>query len=138
MVCGSPRPKRFKRRFVPAKDEADQSAPTRALASLPATSRVNLPRFYHSLRHLIDGPLKHSREPPVGSAKHRRRNRRESHFRFTPRDSFAELPPSGVAQSTRRNASRSVFSSELSCVPRIRLKNSIVSASVSKRPSCRY
>lgn len=38
-------------------------------------------------------------------------------------------------QSTRRNATRSVFSSALSLSSKIRLKNSTVSSSVSRRPS---
>jgi hypothetical protein len=38
----------------------------------------------------------------------------------------------------RRNASRSCFSCAVRRVPRMRLKNSTVSSSVSRRPSCRY
>jgi len=41
-------------------------------------------------------------------------------------------------QSTRKNATRSLFSCVLSLVPRIRLKYSTVSSSVKSRPSWRY
>ena len=40
-------------------------------------------------------------------------------------------------QSVRRNATRSRFSSPVSFVPSTKLKNSTVSSSVSRRPSCK-
>src|SRR5471032_337096 len=50
-----------------------------------------------------------------------------------------DLDPNGaVSQSARRNATRSRFSCAVSRIPRIKLKDSTVSSSVIRRPSCRY
>jgi hypothetical protein len=45
--------------------------------------------------------------------------------------------PRSSCYRARRNATRSAFSAGVSCVARIRLKNSTVSSSVNRRPSCK-
>ncbi len=57
---------------------------------------------------------------------------------FSPRTSGLRLDARQSNHKHFRNATRSFFSSSVSFVSRIRLKNSTVSSSVSSRPSCKY
>ena len=68
-----------------------------------------------------------------GRTRHRRRGRGPT----DQRQGETQEHQAGPAHRVPRKASRSDFSAAVSRVPRIRLKNSTVSASVSRRPSCR-